>query len=292
MCGAWVRDRRCPIILVTLRLSTFPTTPYRFWHSYKEANSDSPLFLSDHILHEHLENNTTMSHEESVPDAHSNPASPGGEQTGLSSPEQASPRLTLSSYREPIGTFLHSRRRKAAQTASTRPTSASSDPTVLHSKLVSTLPQEHAAEVSTPADVRPRVVSARLQVPAPVYEGPGSGRDSRAREDIPRRSVRVMRSDATLDTTVAEAAYAPRSVAFPRLDSSYRRSASHYLDSESAWPAREPVSRSRVTLHGLKLKSVCAPPFQVRELIDSRRLAPTVGIVNDELDKAAKRGKL
>lgn len=68
-----------------------------------------------------------------------------------------------------------------------------------------------------------------------------SGRGGRAREDIPRRSVRVTQSDATLDTTVAEATYAPRSGAFPRPDSSYRRSTSHYLDSESEWHAREPV---------------------------------------------------
>ena len=92
-----------------------------------------------------------------------------------------------------------------------------------------------------------------------MYEGPGSGRDSRAREDIPRRSVRVMRSDATLDTTVAEAAYAPRSVAFPRLDSSYRRSTSHYLDSESAWPAREPVCP--ITCHSSWLEiEICMRP--------------------------------
>ena len=112
MCGARVRDRRCPIILVTLRLSTFPTTPYHFWRSYKEANSDSPLFLSDHILHEHLENNTTMSHEESVPDAHSNPAAPGGEQTGLSSPEQASPSLVIENPSGPSSTAAVARQRK------------------------------------------------------------------------------------------------------------------------------------------------------------------------------------
>ena len=184
------------------------------------------------------QNKTSMSPEESVPDAHSNPVSPGREQTDLSSPEQASPSLVIE---DPSGSSSSAAVASAAQTAPTRPTSSSSDPAVPHSKPVPALPQEHAAEVSTPADVRPRVVSAILQVPAPTYGGRGSGRGGRARDDIPRRSVRVTRSDATLDTTVAEATYAPRSVAFPRRDSSYRRSNSHYLDSGSAWHAREPV---------------------------------------------------
>jgi len=54
MCWTWAEDRRCPIVLVTLRLSTFPTTPCYFLLSRKEANNDSPLSLSDPVPYEHL----------------------------------------------------------------------------------------------------------------------------------------------------------------------------------------------------------------------------------------------
>ena len=79
------------------------------------------------------QNNTSMSPEEYVPDAHSNPVSSGGEQTDLSSPEQAPRSLAIEN---PSGPSSPAAVASAAQTAPTRPTSASSDPTVLHSKPV------------------------------------------------------------------------------------------------------------------------------------------------------------
>ena len=185
------------------------------------------------------QNNPSTPPEESVPDAHSNTVSPGGEQSDLSLPEQARPSLVVENPSEPSSLAAIV---SAAQTVPTRPTSSSSDLAVPSSKPVPALPREHAAEASTSADGRPRVVSATLQVPTPAYGGRVGGGGGRAREDIlPRRSVRVTRSDATLDATVDEAAYAPRSVAFPRRYSSHRRSSSQYLDSEAAWHAREPV---------------------------------------------------
>jgi len=174
------------------------------------------------------QNNTSMPPEESIPDIHSNTVSP----------EQAPPSLVVENTSEPPSPAAAV---SAAQTAPTRPTS-SSDPAVPASKPVPELPRERAAEASTSADVRPRVVSATLQVPTPAYGGRVGGGGGRAREDIlPRRSVRVTRSDATLGATVDEAAYAPRSVAFPRRYSSHRRSSIQHLDSEAAWHAREPV---------------------------------------------------
>jgi len=55
-------------------------------------------------------------------------------------------------------------------------------------------------------------------------------------------------------------------VAFPRLNSSHRRSPSRYLDGESAWHDGEPV----------------------REINVSQRLNPTIGIANHELVKATR----
>jgi len=213
--------------------------------------------------------NTSMPPGESVPDAHSNTVSTGGEQNNISLPEQAPSSLAVEDPSELSSTAAV---RSTARTAPTRPTSSSSDPAVPSSKPVPELPREHAAEPSTPVDVRPPVVSATLQVPALAYGGRGSGGGGREREDIlPRRSVRVSRtrSDATLDATMDEAVYAPRSVAFPSRYSSHRRSRSRYLDSESAWHDGEPVG----------------------ELNVGQRLDPTIGIANEELVEATKRAE-
>ena len=68
------------------------------------------------------QNNTSMSPEEYVPDAHSNPVSPSGEQTGPSSPEQAPPSLVIENSSGPSTPAAVA---SAAQTALTRPTSVS-----------------------------------------------------------------------------------------------------------------------------------------------------------------------
>ena len=240
------------------------------------------------------QNNPSTPPEESVPDAHSNTVSPGGEHNDLSLPEQARPSLVVENPPEPSSPAAVV---SVAQTSPTRPIPSLSDPAVLSSKPVPEPPRGHAAEASTPADARPNVVPAILQVPTLAYGGGGGG-GSRAREDIlPRRSVRVSgpRSDATLDVTMDEAAYyAPRSAAFPRRYPSHRRSPSRYLDSETAWHDREPVRLIPCLPSWLEpgLTLLSAPrSFQVRELNVSQRLDPTLEIANDEFVKAAKRGK-
>jgi len=242
------------------------------------------------------QNNPSTPPEESVPDAHSNTVSPGGEHNDLSLPKQARPSLVVENPPEPSSPAAIV---SVAQTSPTRPTPSLPDPAVLSSKPVPELPREPAAEASTPADVRPSVVSGTLQVPTLAYGGGGGGGGGRAREGIlPRRSVRVSgpRSDATLDVTMDEAAYyAPRSAAFPRRYPSHRRSPSRYLDSEAAWHDREPVRLipclSSWLEPGLTLLLSAPRSFQVRELNVSQRLDPTLEIANDELVKATKRGK-
>ena len=239
------------------------------------------------------QNNASTPPEESVPDAHSNTVSPGGEQNNLSLLEHAPSSLVVENPPESSSPAAVV---SAAQTPPTRPTSSSSDLAVRSSKPVPELPREHAAEASTSADVRPRVVSATLRVPVPAYGGRGGGGGGRLREDIlPRRSVRVTRSDATLDAIVDEADYAPRSVAFPRRYSSHRRSPSQHLVSQAAWHPREPVRPitclSSWLEPGLTLLLSAPPSFQVRELNVSQRLDPTIEIANDELIKATKLGK-
>jgi hypothetical protein len=93
MCETWIGNRRCPIIFVTLRRPRSLQPPTI--SSAAPKRQTMTLRCSFRILSymSTSQNNTSMSPEESVPDAHSNPVSPGGEQTDLSSPEQAPPSL-------------------------------------------------------------------------------------------------------------------------------------------------------------------------------------------------------
>ena len=238
------------------------------------------------------QNNASTPPEESASDAYSNTVSPGGEQNDLSLPEDARPSLVVENPPEPSSPAAVVR---VAQTASTRPTSSSSDPAVRSSRPVPELPREHPAEASTSADVQPRVVSETLQAPIPAYGGGGGGR---AREDIlPRRSVRVSATgpDATSNAIMDRAVYAPRSVAFPSRSFSHRRSPSRYFDSEAAWHKREPVrpitSLSSLPDPGVTVLLSAPRSFQVRELNVGQRLDPTIEIANDEFVKASKLGK-
>ena len=255
-----------------------------------------PLLCSFHFhILSHMstsQNNASTPPEESVSDACSNTVSPGGEQNDLSFPEEARPSLVVENPPEPSSPAAVG---SVAQTAPTRPILSSSDPAVRSSRPVPELPQEHPAEASTSADVRPRVVSATLQVPIPAYGGGGGGGGGRAREDIlPRRSVRVSatRLDATSNAIMDRAVYTPRSVAFPSRSSSHRRSPSRYFDSEAAWHERKPV-RPITYLSSLPDPLLLSAPrsFQVRELNVGQRLDPTIEIANEELVKATKLGK-